>query len=704
MFRSTIRVFFVGLMLVAMFVAGTLRASAQEGPIALSISDLSQAEGNGGTAVVRFRVSLSRASREQVRVKLQQADGTARAGSDYVVYDSPRLITFAPGSTIQLVSMLVQNDTMHEDQESMFVSLIEPEGATVADGQAELTIDDNDPVPTLSVADAEKTEGNANASAGLLVARLSNPTEDTVRVTIATTDESATAGQDYNGRSGVLTILPGRTFKAIVIPVLGDVTQEGDETLQVNLSQVLNATLEDTAATLTISNDDPTPSMSVADVSVFEGESGTTEGQFKVRLSNPSAEVVRVNWATADQTAVAGTDYASTTGTLEIPAGQREGIITFTVNGDTLHEANEVLLLNLSGVEGATLVDGQARGTIVNDDAAPTVRIGNVVQAEGDAGTTSFAFEVRLSAPSGRTLAAFYAVAANTATAGEDFTPPSSSRPRVIFQPGQVSKTITVPVIGDRVREGDEAFVVKLTGASVPIADDAGLGVIRNDDPLPSLTIDNVQVTEGNSNFRLARFTVTASSSSDEDITFQYATADGSATAGSDYNAASGSKTIPAGQASITVNVVIISDGRRENVETFFVRLSNAVNATLADAEGAGAILDDDPNLSIADVSLAEGNGTARVASLTVTMSDQSSQDVTVNWTTVNDTATAGSDYGASSGTLTIPAGQTTGRIRIVVRSDTVVEPDERFKVELSFPTNASLRDARALVTITNDD
>jgi len=241
------------------------------------------------------------------------------------------------------------------------------------------------------------------------------------------------------------------------------------------------------------------------------------------------------------------------------------------------------------------------------------------------------------------------------------------------------------------------------------IADGQGLGTITNDDfTLPSISINDVSVAEGNTGTTNAVFTVTLSPASGQTVTLNYSTANGSATAGSDYVATSGTLTFNPGDTTKTITVLVNGDTVVEANEDFFVNLSNVVNATIADGQGLGTIINDDTfppvSLSINDVSVTEGNTGTTNAVFTVTLSAASGQTVAVNYSTANGSATAGSDYVATSGTLTFNPGDTTKTITVVVNGDTVVEPNETFFVNLTTATNATIADGQGVGTILDDD
>ena len=219
----------------------------------------------------------------------------------------------------------------------------------------------------------------------------------------------------------------------------------------------------------------------------------------------------------------------------------------------------------------------------------------------------------------------------------------------------------------------------------------------------PTLSIDDVSVTEGNSGQKTMQFTVTTSETSPSPITVNYATADGTAKQPDDYTQTSGVLTIVPNTASNTILVPIKGDTLDEAHETFDVNLSSAAGATISDSRGIGTITDDDapPALSINDVSRTETNGPLN---FTVRLSKTSGTDVTVRFTTADSSARAPADYTATTGTLTIPAGQTSRTVAVQIREDSLDEPTERFLLNLSNPTGATISDSSGGGTITDDD
>jgi hypothetical protein len=545
------------------------------------------------------------------------------------------------------------------------------------------------------------TEGDNGTKTLTFTVKLSNASSQTINVDYTSADGSATAGSDYVATSGTLSFAPGTTSKTVSVTVNGDAVFEPDETLKLNLSNVVNATLgTPSSGTGTITNDDPVPTVSVNSPSANEGDSGTTNLTFTLSLSNTSSQPVTVNYTTADGTALAGTDYAAASGSVTFAPGETSKTVTVAVTGDRTYEPDETFALRAT--LGSTTVSGT--GTIVNDDPVPTVSAGNVSVSEGDSGTTNAVFTVSLTNPTSTAITVDFATADGSAVAGSDY---NASSGTLTFAPGETSKTVSVAVRGDTTYEPDETFVLNLANASGATLGSGATGTIQNDDALPTVRISPVTVTEGNSGATSAVFPVSLSNPSSQTITVDYATADGSAMSGSDYTATAGTLTFAPGETAKTITVNVLGDIVYEGDEQFVVNLSNAANATFGTSLAAGTITDDDrPTITASNASIAEGDSGTTSLVFPLTLSNPSMQAVTVNYSTANGTATAGSDFTAASGSATFAPGQTTQTITVSVTGETDLEPDETFTVNLSLPagTNATLGTTSVTETILNDD
>ncbi len=682
----------------------------------LSIADATVTEGDTGTVDATFAVSLSAPSQQTVTVDFATADGTAVAGSDYTT--AVGTLTFTPGELTKTITVKVTGDIFNEQNETFFVNLSNPINAKLARAQGTGTIIDNDAVPSISINNASVTEPDTGGTtSAIFTVSLSAPSGKTVMVNFATSDGTAKAGSDYVASAGTATLAPGETSRTITVIVNGDNLNEANEQFFVTLTNPGNAVIATGMGTGTIIDNDAVPSISIDDVRVIEGNSGTTtSAMFRVSLSAPSGQNVTVDFATSDGTAKAGSDYVANTGALTFAPGETSRTITVTVNADNLNEPDEDFFVTLGNPTNATIARGRGTGTIVNDDALPMLAIDDVRVIEGNSGpTTSAMFMVRLSAPSGQIVTADYVTSDGTARAGSDYVAATGA---LTFAPGETSRTITVTVNGDLLNEADETFVVTLTNPiNAMLADAQGIGTIINDDDLPTISIGDANVMEGNTGPTSAVFMVTLSPASGQTVSVNFATSDGTAKAGgpaagdNDYVATAGTLVFVPGETSQTITVTVNGDDFNEMNEKFTVTLAGATNATLGRTMGTGTIMNDDalPSLSIDDVRVIEGNsGTTTSAMFRVSLSAPSGQIVSVDFATADGTgtagATAGSDYVANAGTLSFPPGVTGQSITVIVNSDDVNEADEKFFVTLSNPINATIAKGQGTGTIVNDD
>jgi probable HAF family extracellular repeat protein len=255
---------------------------------------------------------------------------------------------------------------------------------------------------------------------------------------------------------------------------------------------------------------------------------------------------------------------------------------------------------------------------------------------------------------------------------------------------------------------GNTVFVQAINDVGQIAGSSNGHAVVLNPvASLPTLAVNDLSVIEGNSGSVAANFTVNLSAASSAAVTVQFTTVDGTATAGSDYQATSGTLTFGPGETSKSVTVSVIGDRLAEANETFSVILGQPTNATIANDTGVGTIVDDEPRISISDVTKAEGkNRTTTLFTFTVTLSGAYDQAVTMSFQTLNGTATTSDkDYVAKTGTLTFNPGETTKTITIVVNGDNKREANETFYLDLyGLSSNGLFTKSRGVGMILNDD
>ncbi|MCI0698403.1 DNRLRE domain-containing protein, partial [candidate division KSB1 bacterium] len=539
-------------------------------------------------------------------------------------------------------------------------------------------INDDDGTPTLAINDVAVTEGNSGTVNAVFAVTLSAASGQTVTVNYTTADGSATAGIDYVSASGLLSFQPGETSQPVIMVVNGDGIDEPNETFFVNLSNAVNATIGDNQGTGTISNDDGAqPPVTVSFQDGVGGYTGTRDT--KLVSGSPTT-----NYGTASGLEMDGSPDLSSLVSWDltsIPSGSIIQSVDVTVDVTNTSTQNyEFYEMKRPWIESAATWNEYASGLSWEVMGA---------DGSGDRGTTVVG---ALTATS-RGLQTISLNASGVAVVQSWVDNPSSNHGFIILNYISATDGLKFSSRENGTASNCPKLTVTYGGSGSP--------------PLPSLAINDVALTEGNSGTVNAVFAVTLSAASSQTVTVNYATANGSATAGSDYVTVSGQVTFQPGETSQSVTVVVNGDVLDEPNETFVVNLSNAVNATIGDNQGTGTINDDDgaPSLAINDVAVTEGNSGTVNAVFAVTLSGTSSQTVTVNYATADGTATtAGNDYVAASGQVSFSPGQTSQPVTVVVNGDLLEEPNATFLVNLSNAVNATIGDNQGIGTITNDD
>jgi hypothetical protein len=419
------------------------------------------------------------------------------------------------------------------------------------------------------------------------------------------------------------------------------------------------------------------------------------------------------NISTLSGFARANSDYVPTTGFLTIPTDS-PGLIEVEVIGDTFPEPDEPFRVRIADPSSPIgILDREGIGTILNDD--PGLRINNVYIFEGDSDTRTLRFTATLDQTITEALTVDFATADRSATAGSDYVATNGT---LTFEPGDTQQLIDVPIIGDTIPEFNESFAVKLSNLSnpdVPLIKGTGIGSIFDDDgtftgggggTIPTgIDISDAFVfyERDEEQTNTARFTVTRNEGLNETLTVDYVTTDGSAVAGVDYESVSGTLTFNPGQSVKTIDVTVLGDLEIESTETFAVNLFNPSSSRFIDSRGTGLIYDDPEGFVVSDATLIAGSsvGDVGVAQFAVTLRDQITAPITVNYTTTDDTAIAGEDYVATSGQLTFRPGEDTRQIiEVELLENTFGEPNETFFLDLSDASRGEIADGRGLATL----
>jgi hypothetical protein len=669
---------------------------------------ITRSEGSDGrvTAQVRADAAATCPVSENypvLRYRLQAADAWIN-----LPWEGSIPITFADGQTeVSFQIGAVDNDAWEGTQPLtgagglMGILRLENISSPAAAGSfvaRTIRVSGNDPRPVMTVVPLSSEEGNGG---GLKTRHLRVNLDRPVARAVISCDltvevgGTATSGADYTlpWAAPNSSALPAyvQSFD-VPVHIVADSVIEPDETILTVVSLRAQTagpgsdtlTLE-SAATITILNDE-FPPVIIGGAAVDEGQAGTASMVFPVSLAAALPADVSFNWTTVSGTgagqATEGSDFVAASGTVLIPAGQTAASITVTVNGDTVPEEDESLLLNLSAAVGLTLPEGSTSGLIVDDDR-PRIVVGSPRVVEGNLANTPMVFPVTLTIPQQVPVTFEYSFAQiwanDAALEGNDYIAASGT---VTIPPGSTTASFSVVVVGDTFIEPDEFVRATLTNASGAVLP-AGpvIGWIQTDD-FPQLGAPHTwTLGERDVSFiHNIAFMMSGPTSPDARVDWSIDAPPGSITP------TSGTLYFSIGIT--TMDFTVLGDEIPENDFTINITFSNPVGFLLPPGGPSYpliSLVDDDRRMiSVSGGSVAEGNAGTTTLPFTVALGSALPRDLTFNYTTSGGTATAGQDYTAASGTATIPAGQTSTTIDVTVTGDTQIELDETVGLTLS--------------------
>ncbi len=701
--------------------AGLTKASATAtvadgtAPPSFSISDAPVVEPSSGSALASFTVTMSKAATIPVSIGYATQDGTAHAGQEYTATSGT--LTFAPGETSKVVTVAVLQDMLANGTSSFALNLGSPSLGTTSDNQGIGTITDSGITPPqLSVGNAsvaEPTLGTANAS---FTISLDKAATGAVTVNYTTVDGTAHAGSDFTAASGSVTFAAGETSKVVNVAVAADNLVEGTEGFQLLLSGASGATLAQATGQGSILDGTPAPTFSVGDVTVSEPVSGTANATFTVTMSKAAAVPVTVGYATADGTALAGSDYTAAAGTLTFAAGETSKTVTVAVKADALLESTEAFAVNLSAPSAGTLTKASGAGSI--QDLLPAISVGDATVAEPASGATATeSFTVTLSKASTTPVTVAYATADGTAKAGVDYTATSGT---LTFAAGETSKVVNVAVTPNAAIAGNEQFSLVLSApTAATLADGTGAGLITYTPPTPALKLTEVVRDEWGQGF-VADFTIDNNGPAQKNWTVSF---DFTGSTVNVWNAHvvshTGNHWVLAGEnydadlpANGQVGFGFHAEGASANLTNLMVTAGGTSTGGSVDngggnsggtsggTSGGSGGGNGTPSLVVHDTVVAEPTDTVGTATFNVTLSHASATAVTVDYATVDGTATLGNDYTATHGTLTFAPGVTSQQVTVTVLPDPALVSTETFGLHLSNASGATIADANGTASI----
>lgn len=724
----------------------------------LKIEDVSRVEGSNASTPAKMTFVVKRSGStalEAVADYAIQFTGGASAVDFALPAELIGTVTIPAGLASKTFEVSIAGDALAEGNETFTVALSNLRNAfavTEANLKATGTIlEDDVTVAFQDSADLSRPkvfstiEGNAGTSNLAFGITLNQIAATDVVVTFSVSSGTATGGTDFVIPTTLMTTIPaGQLTGMFVIPVTGDAAAESAEQFTVRIVSATGASVVAAENTRTgeIVNDDAV--FRILDgARVIEGNTATFGFQhlaFQVELTDAAFAVgtnYTVDFATANGLAIAGQDYFAETGTLTFNTNGVQTVYV-TVRGDTLSENDETLSLTISNPKLnntaiTAILNGTATGTIQDDEAL--VAIGNATVPEGDAGQQQMIFVLSMPTATTHPVTIHFSTINGTAIGaepgatslvGRDFQAVTAGS--VTIPAGQTTAQISISILGDNVDEtSSETFTVKLTSASgAAFTDDEGLGTITEDtDPLPTLSIADAQLLESDSGAPIMKFRVSLSAAANEDVTFNWSTAAGTADAGDFTAKFFVAATIPVGELFVDVEVPITADTFAEGNEKFAVSVINARRGdpylAISDATADGTILDDDAFIHIAfaddEVAFVEDDGTTGTKARVRLDVDPVPGEFSVTYTITAPTlstdvaASAGADYTVpTTFTKAFAAGTAAADLFIEVdlKADAIDEWDEKFVVTLVSASGVKLdatpEELRSIVTITDND
>ncbi|MCB0190736.1 MAG: right-handed parallel beta-helix repeat-containing protein [Anaerolineae bacterium] len=655
---------------------------------------------SAGTATIT--VTLSATATQDVGVDYLTSDGTATAGSDYVTVGDT--LTFTAGITQQTFTVPITDDLLFEADETVILTLLNPNLVNIgATSPATLTITDNDSEPTVDFDAASYTVNETDGTAVLTVT-LSAETGITATVNYVTSDNTAVNPDDYTTTNGTLSFSPGITQAFINIPIVDDNDFEESESLTVTLSTPSNAVLgSNTPVALTIISEDSEPTVGFASTDyVVDEDAGPAV--IAVTLSGASFVTTTVTVTSSNGTADSPADYDAVNQSLEFAPGTTSITFPVTINDDLLLEGDETVNLALSGPISATLATTDtATLTIIDDEEALMIGF-TASDYIVDEGVGVANITVTLNSAAAVTVTADVNSTDWTAVSPEDF---FAVVDVVEIAPGLTTTTFPVTIVDNSIIESTESLTLALSNpvsATLAATDTATLTIIDDDTPVVDFSAPTYQVDEDAGS---ATITVTLSITSEQQVTVDYATSDGTASDASDYGSSGGTLTFTTGITQLSFTVPITDDSDLEGSETVLLTLSNAVNASLGTTNNPAVltIIDDDTSTFNFDPDFdIVTEGIDPTALITVTLTPTQSVEASVDYATSDVTAVNPDDYADTSGTLTFPPNTSALTFTVSIVDDAVYESLETFQLNLSNVISANIGSPTGTVMIMSND
>jgi ELWxxDGT repeat protein len=678
----------------------------QFGALAFTVTNYDVAE-NEATATIT--VARSGGSDGTVTVHYATSDGTATAGTDYT--PASGTLTFNPGEISKTFTVGILDDGgITESDSSLNLTLSQVTGGATLGTPATATLTIHEiPVPIFQFNSATysvvENNNGTSVQATITVTR-TGLTTGTDSVSYATSDGTAVSGTDYLPASGTFTFNPGDTQKTFTVTVLDDGGGESDQTLNLTLSNPSTGAFLGTPASAVLDIQETAFGQLQFSQAAYSIDETAGTAVITVQRVGGSDGTATVHYSTvAGGTAVAGIDYTPVSGTLTFSSGVTSQTFTIPLLDDGGGENDSTVNLKLdTPTGGATLGTSDAVLTIRETQFGTLKFDSSNFTVNEQAGTATITVD-RVGGSDG-TVTVHYATSNGSGLAGRDYLAGSGT---LTFNPGDTSKTFTVTILDDGVGESDRTVNLTLDTPS----GGATLGT-------PSAAVLTIQETDfGQIQFGAAVYTVfedggsvtitvVRTGGSDGTSTIGYTTRNGTALAGTDYQAASGTLVFNAGDTSKSFVVTILDDPNSETNKIFNLSLDLPVGNDTLGSQGTAQVVIVPHGFGQLQFSSASYsvNQDAGLATITVTRSVGINGAVSVNYSTSDGTGIGGVNYANTSGTLSFAPGQTSAQFVVPILDNSAGPVNQTVNLTLRAPGGGATlgTPTSAVLTITETD
>lgn len=677
------------------------------GSVQFKQASFTVSEPASGSGFAEITVTRTGGTAGPATVAFSTADGTATAGEDYVATSG--VLTFGFNETTKTFQVPVRADSVVEGTETVRLLLSNPTGGLALGSQPTAVLSILESTSVLQFGQLVYTVAESAPMATITVVR-SGSLAGVATVKFRTVDGTATAPADYGNRSGVLTFAANATTQTFTVPIVNDDLFEPDQTVNLVLSDPVNAVLGQlSTSTLVITDNDPPGTIAFPSATFSVSESAGT-AKIAVVRTNGTAQDITVQYTVEDITATgglaagAGVDYMTTSGTLTFKAKEASKTFDVKIFNDDVAEVPETIRLRLSNPGGgATLGLAEAILTITSDDKPGVIHFSAPVYSVTEDAASTVTIVVTRTGGTAPGVTVAYQTSNGTATSGADYIATGGV---LSFGAGVTSLTFTIPILGDDDAEGDEAFTVALSsptaGATLGSPATATVNIL-DDEQVIQFSSATYSVGEAGPS---AEITIVRSGSTAALATVHFKTGGPSDTAtpgpgpNGDYTPHDITVTFPAKSAVQKVLIPITNDTLAEGNETVTLTLDqpsggavigprSTATLTIVDNDAPGVIRFDKPIFPANEPAM----GSVLVPITISRTGTNLGGGVTVDLTIVDGTATGGGvDYSSANQTTTLSfaAGEPKKTVNITVFADSLIEDNETVVLKLSNPTRGA--------------